>query len=134
MQGKGFASFAIAVFAVTCAHGARAQGRRLLVRYDVAPGCPEVAEFANKLTDRAGPLRIEPAGEGPADIEVAVREDGGTFRGAIEVAARDGRQRRAIDDDDCADLVSALALSASFMLDPSAAPATRRRETAPAPA
>jgi hypothetical protein len=95
----------------------QAQERRVRVRYDVAVGCPDVAEFSGKLTQRTGALRLEVAQVATPDLDVTVRQDSGVFRGEVDVATREGRQRRAIDSDNCADLVSALALSAALMLE-----------------
>jgi hypothetical protein len=95
----------------------QAQERRVLVRYDVAVGCPDVAEFSSKLTQRTSALRLELAQVATPDLGVTVRRESGVFHGELDVTTREGRQRRAIDSDDCADLVSALALSAALMLE-----------------
>ncbi|MEJ7728380.1 MAG: hypothetical protein WKG00_04115 [Polyangiaceae bacterium] len=131
------------VFMVTFASAAlrapHAEGQQRPVRlgYDAPVGCPDGGAFSAKLAERSRGLGIEPAGANAPDVDVVIRADGQGYHGSLDVVTPDGPIRRSIDGERCADLVTALALSAALLLDDAsqaggAAPAAATRAGAAA--
>ncbi|HVJ21434.1 MAG TPA: hypothetical protein VM686_38750, partial [Polyangiaceae bacterium] len=96
--------------------------------YLPAKGCPSAEQFAAELATRA-PWLTEADGEAPLSIEVSFQEST-PVTGVLVVRDTDGQTTtRSVPGSSCAEVVSALALITTVLVD-----AQRAEKPAPAPA
>ena len=96
--------------------------------YHAAAECPREAEFERQLTMRTARMRTARPGEPARTFALAVDSQGGEHRARLRIITTDGSVTvRELAGDDCADVVSAMALIVALDIDPSAS-------TSPVPA
>ena len=98
-----------------------AQVEPIRLTYRADARCPDERRFLSELSRRTN--RVRPAAEGEASrtltVTIAVESD--HIAGVLEATALDGSvTRRQVTDDDCEEVMSALALIAALTIDPRA--------------
>jgi hypothetical protein len=117
------------------ASAAGAQPSELLVTLDFAsaPSCPDQKLFIDQVEARVGPeIGWQ---RGGVSLRLVLQKNGEEFSGRLQHARPDGvSTERVLTGQNCADVVSGLALVAALALDPNAstAPAAELPSTAPA--
>jgi hypothetical protein len=93
------------------------EGERFRLDYTADAGCPNRATFVSEVQGRTPRARLTDGGSEGRAIMVAARVGDGRARGTIDVGSGAPRE---ISAENCAEVVSALALVAALVIDPDA--------------
>ena len=93
------------------------EGDSVRLEYSADMGCPDRAAFVAEVEARTPRARFDDRGPGARAITVAAHVAAGRARGIIDVGAGAPRE---ISAENCADVVSALALVTALVIDPDA--------------
>jgi hypothetical protein len=103
------------------AFDAEAQAEAIRVSYRAMAGCPEQSVFVAELAARTSRVRPAEPDEQARSVDVAISRQGDVVHGLLIVSGSgEAATRREVTGNDCAEVVSALALVAALVIDPRA--------------
>ena len=119
MVGARTLAVAAASFALTFASSVWAAEPAVLVRLDYAApkSCPDAAAFTVQMKARA-PHVVVVSDANTREVKVRIVPHAKHFSGRISIADTDGESLRSVESEDCAEVVTALAVIGAFTLDP----------------
>src|SRR6185503_7235907 len=97
---------------------AKAQAEPVRIGYRAFAGCPDQSAFLAELSARTPRVRAAQPDEPARSVDVAIVSQGSVAQGLLVVSGTDGSStRREVTGNDCAEIVSALALVAALVID-----------------